>query len=158
MELASLCTQSTTARSPSGQIEVRRYRFFGVRMYNTKMVILKAARIAMHIVVRRHLGQITNISEWAEKILGGKNLQNGCLVHTISYWYIHAKTSTCIASTAFSTAGSFSKRSPKTFCKFALLIELAVVSASFLLYWLTQSAPPSYGIFDVMEQRMQALD
>ena len=33
----------------------------------------------MHIVVCRHLGQITNISEWAERSLGEKTYKMGAL-------------------------------------------------------------------------------
>ena len=40
-----LVYSSTTARSLSGQREVRRYRFFGVRMYDTGMVRLTEARL-----------------------------------------------------------------------------------------------------------------
>ena len=47
----------------SGQREVQRYRFFGVRMYETEMVRLTGARLAMHTVVYQHLGQVTKISE-----------------------------------------------------------------------------------------------
>ena len=43
--------------------EVRRYRCFSVRMYETGMVRLTAARLEMHIVVYQHLGQITKISQ-----------------------------------------------------------------------------------------------
>ena len=36
-ELTSYCTQSKTARSPSGKREVRRYTFVGVRTYETEL-------------------------------------------------------------------------------------------------------------------------
>ena len=143
-----LVYSSTTAKSLSSQRELRRYRFFGVRVYETEMVRSIPARLAIHIV--EYQRQIAQISERDGRRLLGRRPFCAYTMHTVVRFALkHQHT---LRPPRPSPQDRSQRGFPRCFVRiahFALVIDLVgtggcVPSQSFpLRYWLTPRAPPS---------------